>query len=63
MEDVRIVMRDAFGMFAFKSEHQCQALSSIIRGDKEVVVSMKSYGGKSFCYQLAGKNICSDFLT
>lgn len=55
MEDFRIVMRDAFGMFAFKSEHQSQALASIIRGDKDIIVSMKSYGGKSFCYQLAGK--------
>ncbi|CAG0914203.1 unnamed protein product [Notodromas monacha] len=49
MEDV---LRNTFGHKGFRSKLQEDAIREIIKGDKDVYVSMPTGSGKSLCYQL-----------
>lgn len=48
------VMAEVFGFDNFKSGKQEEAFLKIMEGHKNIIISLKSFGGKSLCYQLAG---------
>jgi superfamily II DNA helicase RecQ len=49
------VMNETFGYENFKSEAQKKSVEAVMRGDKNIVVSMATNSGKSLCFQLPGE--------
>lgn len=48
-------MLDTFGFESFKSDTQKESVKAVLRGDKNIIVSMATNSGKSLCFQLPSK--------
>lgn len=51
----QVQLREIFGHEAFKSDLQEAACRGVMEKNKDMIISLKSHGGKSLCFQLAGK--------
>lgn len=56
-------MSEVFGYSGFKNSEQGDSVRAVLRGDKNIIVSMATNAGKSLCFQLPSKfnNLSSPF--
>jgi RecQ family ATP-dependent DNA helicase len=50
--EIKDVLKDTFDFDDFKSKDQEQAAKLILSGEKNILISLPTHGGKTLCYQL-----------